>query len=114
MAPDKRKATGSYYTPRIVVHFICREVLYQYLLGHLAGDDWGPRLKALLYSEHSDGFDEEEKELLKRTITPDQARKVLELVKPLKCCDPAVGSGAFPVGLMQELVSLRRLIATVL
>jgi hypothetical protein len=114
IAPDKRKATGSYYTPRIVVHFICREVLYQYLLGHLPGDDWGPRLKGLLYFEHSDGFDEDEKELLKRTITPDQARKVLELVKPLKCCDPAVGSGAFPVGLMQELVNLRRLLETVL
>lgn len=114
MAPDKRKDTGSYYTPRIVVHFICREVLYQYLLWHLAGDDWGPRLKGLLYFEHTDGFDEEEKELLKRTITPDQARTVLELVKPLKCCDPAVGSGAFPVGLMQELVNLRRLLETVL
>ena len=34
-APDKRKATGSYYTPRIVVHFICQEVLYQYLMNHL-------------------------------------------------------------------------------
>ena len=54
------------------------------------------------------------KEPLKRTISPDQARKVLELVKPLKCCDPAVGSGAFPVGLMQELVNLRRLLETVL
>ena len=29
-APDKRKATGSYYTPRIVVHFICREALRLY------------------------------------------------------------------------------------
>ena len=29
VAPDKRKATGSYYTPRIVVHFICRESLCQ-------------------------------------------------------------------------------------
>lgn len=114
IAPDKRKATGSYYTPRIVVHFICREVLYQYLKGRLPGDDWGPRLKALLNFEHSDGFDEEEKGLLKRTITPDQGRKVLDLVKPLKCCDPAVGSGAFPVGLMQELVNLRRLLETVL
>jgi Eco57I restriction-modification methylase len=114
IAPDKRKATGSYYTPRIVVHFICREVLYQYLLGHLPGDDWGTTLKGLLHFEHSDGFDDEEKELLKRTITPDQARKVLDLVKPLKCCDPAVGSGAFPVGLMQELVTLRRLLETVL
>ena len=48
IAPDKRKATGSYYTPRIVVHFICREVLYQYLFNHLSGDGWGPRLKGLL------------------------------------------------------------------
>jgi hypothetical protein len=51
---------------------------------------------------------------LKATNFPDQARLVLELVKPLKCCDPAVGSGAFPVGLMQELVNLRRLLETVL
>jgi hypothetical protein len=114
IAPDKRKATGSYYTPRIVVHFICREAIYQYLLGHLPGKEWGPRLKALLNFEHNDGFDEEEKNLLKRTIAPDQARKVLDLIKPLKCCDPAVGSGAFPVGLMQELVNLRRLLETVL
>ncbi len=113
-APDKRKATGSYYTPRIVVHFICREVLYQYLINHLPGDGWGPRLKKLLAFDLSDGIDEEEKNELKATITPDQARLVLDLVKPLKCCDPAVGSGAFPVGLMQELVNLRRLLETVL
>ena len=40
-APDKRKATGSYYTPRIVVHFICQEVLYQYLKNHLSEDRVG-------------------------------------------------------------------------
>jgi len=96
------------------VHFICREVLYQYLLNHLTGDGWGPRLKKLLAFDLSDGIDEEEKNELKTTISPDHARLVLELVKPLKCCDPAVGSGAFPVGLMQELVNLRRLLETVL
>jgi hypothetical protein len=41
-APDKRKATGSYYTPRIVVHFICREVLYQYLHARLECGDSSP------------------------------------------------------------------------
>jgi hypothetical protein len=113
-APDKRKDTGSYYTPRIVVHFICREVLYQFLLNHLPSDGWAPQLKKLLAFDLSDGIDEAEKNQLKATISPDQARLVLELVKPLKCCDPAVGSGAFPVGLMQELVNLRRLLETVL
>ena len=112
VAPDKRKATGSYYTPRIVVHFICQEVLYQYLLNHLKGEGWGPRLRTLLATDTSDGLDEEEKGLLRKTITPEQGRQILDLVKPLKCCDPSVGSGAFPVGLLHELVSLRRVLET--
>jgi hypothetical protein len=150
-APDKRKATGSYYTPRIVVHFICREVLYQYLHARLgvrqlaaalpsassladtakastnspeqapAGEsgsklphsiDWAARLRTLLDMDASDGLDDEAKERLKRTITPAQAVQLRDLVLPLKCCDPAVGSGAFPVGLLHELVNLRRLLTT--
>lgn len=112
VAPDKRKATGSYYTPRIVVHFICQEVLYQYLLNHLEGAGWGPHLRTLLAIDTSDGLDEEEKDLLRKTITPEQAKQIFDLVKPLKCCDPAVGSGAFPVGLLHELVNLRRVLET--
>jgi hypothetical protein len=111
-APDKRKATGSYYTPRIVVHFICQEVLYQYLLNHLPGESWGPKLRTLLAMDATDGFDDEEVEKLKQTITPAQAIQIRDLVVPLKCCDPAVGSGAFPVGLMHELVNLRRTLET--
>ncbi|MHB8653689.1 MAG: Eco57I restriction-modification methylase domain-containing protein [Terriglobia bacterium] len=146
-APDKRKATGSYYTPRIVVHFICREVLYQYLHARLVAavydrrleetqqpksdvsvrrsqtaattqgsplktEDWSTRLRTLLEMDASDGLDDEAKELLKRTITPAQAVQLRDLVQPLKCCDPAVGSGAFPVGLLHELVNLRRLLTT--
>lgn len=112
VAPDKRKATGSYYTPRIVVHFICQEVLYQYLLNQLEGAGWGPRLRAVLAIDTSDGLDEEEKDLLRKTITPDEAKRIFDSVKPLKCCDPAVGSGAFPVGLLHELVNLRRVLET--
>lgn len=109
-APDKRKATGSYYTPRIVVHFICQEVLYQYLLNHLQGNGWGPRLRSLFAIDPSDGLDEQGKDLLRKIISPEQGRQILDLVKPLTCCDPAVGSGAFPVGLLHELVNLRRLL----
>ena len=113
IAPDKRKATGSYYTPRIVVHFICQEVLYQYLLSHLPGNAWGPRLKVLFSIDPTEGIDEEDKQLLKKTVSPEQAVQVREMVLPLKCCDPAVGSGAFPVGLMHELANLRRILETV-
>lgn len=126
VAPDKRKATGSYYTPRIVVHFICQEVLYQYLLNHLGcptlspservgssappSEGWGPRLRALLKLDASDGLEPDEIAELKKIITAEQAAQVLAQVKPLRCCDPAVGSGAFPVGLLHELVNLRRVL----
>jgi hypothetical protein len=60
----------------------------------------------------TDGLDDEAKERLKRTITPAEAVQLRDLVQPLRCCDPAVGSGAFPVGLLHELVNLRRLLTT--
>jgi len=113
VAPDKRKATGSYYTPRIVVHFICREVLYQYLLNQLLGERWGPRLKAILEIDASDGIDKEEMERLQEILKPKEAVQILDLITKLKCCDPAVGSGAFPVGLLHEFVNLRRLLEAV-
>jgi len=111
-APDKRKATGSYYTPRIVVHFICREALFQYFASRKDEEGWRERLKILLAINAMDGIDPEEMKRLEETIKPKEAAKLLELVKGLKCCDPAVGSGAFPVGLLHELVNFRRVLQT--
>ena len=67
-APDKRKATGSYYTPRIVVHFICRENLRLYFAnraGQLseptARATWSERISRLFKEiEPDDGFNEAE------------------------------------------------------
>ncbi|MFA7233301.1 MAG: hypothetical protein WC076_04230, partial [Terrimicrobiaceae bacterium] len=113
-APDKRKATGSYYTPRIVVHFICRESLRLLLLNHVAGDKdaWGKRLRALLEIDAGDGFDAGELASLKTLISPEEAAGLLAVVEPFRCLDPSVGSGAFPVGLLHELVNLRRVLRT--
>lgn len=107
-APDKRKQTGSYYTPRIVVHFICREVLFQYLNPRLEGKNWDSRLRQVLELDASDGLDEDERERLKGLLSPEEGQQVYEIVKGLRCCDPAVGSGAFMVGLLHELTNLRR------
>jgi hypothetical protein len=111
-APDKRKETGSFYTPRIVVHFICREVLYQWLLPRLTGDDWPGRLRQLLELDASDGLDKAGMTTLKSCLSSEEGTLLLELVKALRCCDPAVGSGAFMVGLLHELTNLRRLAQT--
>lgn len=112
-APDKRKATGSYYTPRIVVHFICREALRLYLKGQLPEAEWDARINALLAVEPTNGLNADEIASLKTSFKPSEGRRVLDILQSIKMCDPAVGSGAFPVGLLHELVNLRRIAETV-
>jgi hypothetical protein len=112
VAPDKRKATGSYYTPRIVVHFICREALRQYLLTRLPGADWVEKISTVFAVDATDGLDADELKTL-RKLKPADGRQLLEILRDIKACDPAVGSGAFPVGLMHELVNLRRIADTI-
>jgi len=115
-APDKRKATGSYYTPRIVVHFNCRETLRLYFVNRAAQladpaarATWTVRISRLFKEiEPDDGFNEEDLKILRETLTPTEAKRALETLNNLRTLDPAVGSGAFPVGLLHELVSLRR------
>jgi type I restriction-modification system DNA methylase subunit len=112
-APDKRKATGSYYTPRIVVHFICREALRLYLRGQLPDAEWDAKIRALLAVDPTNGLDAEEMAALKTAFKPTDGRRLMDILQPVKMCDPAVGSGAFPVGLLHELVNLRRVAETV-
>jgi hypothetical protein len=112
VAPHKRKATGSYYTPRTVVHFICREVLFQYLRRHLSGPNWDARLKALLELHVANGLDADDLKILRSLLAPDEGAVLSDRLRDLKCCDPAVGSGAFPVGLLHELLGLRRIAET--
>jgi hypothetical protein len=112
VAPHKRKATGSYYTPRVVVHFICREVLRQYLLRHCSGPNWQERVKGLFQLDASDGLSADDLARLRTLLTPTEGAALRDRVRELKCCDPAVGSGAFPVGLLHELLALRRLVET--
>lgn len=115
-APDKRKATGSYYTPRIVVHFICRESLRLYFANrivHLSDptgrSTWCGRISRIFKEiESDDGFNEKEVKTLRESLSPTEAKRCLRALNELRTLDPAVGSGAFPVGLLHELVSLRR------
>ena len=105
-APDKRKATGSYYTPRIVVHFICRETLRLYfaqradsLADPAKRDAWNDRVSRLFRDiDPSDGFSEDEMKALKTILSPSEAARCLECLRAMRTLDPAVGSGAFPVG----------------
>ncbi|MBM2831984.1 MAG: hypothetical protein HW414_1036 [Dehalococcoidia bacterium] len=112
-APDKRKATGSYYTPRIVVHFICRESLRLYLKGRLSDAEWEVKIRALFDLDAAGALEAEDIALLKTRFRPADGRRLLDIISRIKMCDPAVGSGAFPVGLLHELINIRRIAETI-
>jgi methylase of polypeptide subunit release factors len=88
-----RHESGSYYTPKPIVSFMCREALKGYLSGKLASE-----LKEaieLFVDEHN-------------AINLKNPEAVLEALKQVKVCDPACGSGAYLLGMLHELLDLRQ------
>ncbi len=112
--PDKdmRRLTGSYYTPRPIVHFMCQEALQEYLVTQLAGEDASKadsaraRVRTLLDMPTADQLDDEQVQWLTQAFTASEARLVRQAVLDCRVCDPAVGSGAFPLGMLQEMVGV--------
>ncbi len=99
-----RRQTGSYYTPRPVVDYMVEEALVEALAERTTPADgdpafWRERLRYLLdYHDAGELFEDDETDGLVRAIAQ------------LKVLDPAVGSGAFPMGVLHKLVlALRRL-----
>ncbi len=93
-ATTARKATGSYYTPREIVDYMVEESLQEYFKTQIPGIDEQKLDQLFSYSdEHKNNpFDEE---------TTD---KLISAIDNLKVLDPAVGSGAFPMGVLHKLV----------
>ena len=101
-----RRETGSYYTPRSVVEYMVDETLVATLVQKAPSDDddtWQARLRRLL--NYSDVFTDAE------TLFSSVERKnIVKAIANTKVLDPAVGSGAFPMGVLHKLtLALRRL-----
>ena len=88
-----RHESGSYYTPRPVVSFMCREALK----GYLEGQEFGASPEAIqaFVDRHKIGG------------ISNHAHGVREALAKVRVVDPACGSGAYLLGMMQELVDLR-------
>lgn len=92
---EDRKSTGTYYTPREIVHYMCQESLINYLKTELKEEIKEENLEALVRYEES---------IIKND---NQAKLIDKKLKDIRVCDPAVGSGAFPVGMMNEIIKAR-------
>ena len=103
-----RKQTGSYYTPRAVVDYMVEESLLVALKEKVHPVDgdmvfWEERLRYLL--DYEDAF-EDANELFEDS----EADNIVRAISELKVLDPAVGSGAFPMGILHKLtLALRRI-----
>ena len=90
---EDNKDKGAFYTPKEIVQYMCRESLIAYL---------------------QTDQNEEDKETIRKFVTTHDAELLGDLkanveqkLLDVKICDPAIGSGAFPMGLLRELFLCR-------
>lgn len=89
---EDNKDKGAFYTPKEIVTYMCRESLIAYL--------------------QTDVYDEQQKEAIREFVISHELQENLpenidQRLKDVKICDPAIGSGAFPMGLLKELFLCR-------
>lgn len=89
-----RKSTGSYYTPRSIVNFMVDETLTEYLMSKTSiGEE---KIRAVITTmKHDD---------LEYPLSGSDKSKIIKAINELKVLDPACGSGAFPIGMLQKLL----------
>ena len=117
-----RKSKGAFYTPREIVHYMCQESLVNYLIrktglpendlrdfilyGDFMKDEDTVKAKregngGMLISPEIFKIDEN------GTIVVNRLKDIDDALASVRVADPAVGSGAFPLGMVNEIVRAR-------
>lgn len=95
---EDNKDKGAYYTPKPIVQYMCQQSLLYYLQGKLGECE---ELTRLVRYKDAGARD------TKDNWVRQHAKRIEELLDEVKICDPAIGSGAFPIGLLQEIYWLK-------
>ena len=115
---NDRSSMGAFYTPRHIVHYMCQESLINYI--HNNSNILKEDLKIFITKgdlaiNSIIRANDEKKKYNGRQYTKielpnsikDNSDELERLLQKVKVIDPAVGSGAFPVGMMNEIVKAR-------
>lgn len=94
---EDNKDKGAFYTPKEIVHYMTQESLIEYLHTQLPDADKN-ELEAFIKNKPSN-------------LSNDIKAAIGQKLDTVKICDPAIGSGAFPMGLLQEIYSIKERIA---
>lgn len=92
------KAHGAIYTPRLEVDFMCRLSLVKYLQQNCLSSISLENLDKLFFPEYGD-----ESEQTAGDFTKNEAENLLDKLETVTVCDPAIGSGAFAVGMLNVI-----------
>lgn len=97
---EDNKDKGAFYTPKEIVRYMCQESLIAYLETNttIAKD----KIRQFVLTPE-EGV---------AHIPDNKKDKLLNALKNVKICDPAIGSGAFPMGLLNELLKCREALST--
>ena len=101
----ERKDSGSFYTPRPIVQYMCQESLINYLVTEI-GDEVSSEAIKIFITNHTI-LEVEDIKGAELGIIAENAMALDKLLANIKVCDPAVGSGAFPMGMLSEIVGAR-------
>lgn len=91
---EDNKDKGAYYTPKEIVRYMCKESLISYLQNDFPREH-REQIREFVTSYNID--------VLPADIIEEIDRRLISI----KICDPAIGSGAFPMGLLKELFFCR-------
>lgn len=108
---NDRKSKGAFYTPREIVYYMCQESLANYLVNKV-GVNYDEIIKFIKYGDLISQYDIEisdsgSKDFEIGKTVFDNIIKLDDALINVKVADPAVGSGAFPLGMVTEIVKLR-------
>ncbi len=95
---EDNKDKGAFYTPKEIVDYMCQESLIAYLQTNVNDEAVREGLRRFVETRNVDSVNGTGSTL---------ARKIDTELQRVKICDPAIGSGAFPMGLLNLLVKCR-------
>ena len=90
---EDNKDKGAFYTPKEIVQYMTRQSIIQYLKTYVSGNEYSQPIERLI----NEGI--VEPILQEKNV----ACRLMQLLKNVKVCDPAIGSGAFPMGILYVL-----------
>ena len=99
---EDNKSKGAFYTPKEIVRYMCKESLIAYLNEQCTMNNvqLSSAIRSFVENHELPGELEPYRDILDRAL------------REVKICDPAIGSGAFPMGLLNELWRCREAIST--